>query len=230
MQQISKINNFSEGRLKVIHATENPELYIMEYKKDAPLANGEAINWSAEKASIACEVSCILFERLQKMGVANHFVKKISEYELVVSKLHMAPLEVVARNVIGGGLARRLGLEEGIPIFEPIFEYYYKNLELGNPFVNSDHIRILDIMSQMHTAELKEIAFSVNACLTKIFKEVGITLVAVKCEYGLDSNGNVVLADEISPDSCRLWDGEKRVNLGNSLEGFRLVLKRLSGK
>ena len=227
-----------EGKAKSIYKTNNPDTYLMEYKNTIVTNRGQKRDEILGKGKVNSEISAILFEKVNYIDVKTQFIRTFSDTEQLIRKLYIIPLEVVVRNYIAGSLVRRLGLEEGTPLYEPILEFYYKDDELGDPMINSDHIRILDIISQEHEGEIKEIAFMVNETLTQVFTKIGITLVDAKLEFGLDIHGNIVLADEISPDTCRLWDaktGRKldkdvyRRDLGDIMPGYEEVLTRLKG-
>ena len=176
---------------------------------------------------------------LQKNGIASHFVKRLSENEQLVKKVDIIPIEVVTRNIAAGSLAKRLGLAEGTPLKRTIVEFYYKDDALGDPMITTEHIDVLDIATAEEVQELYDKALQVNEVLRPIFAEVGVTLVDFKLEFGRDQEGNVLLADEISPDTCRLWDAQTnqkldkdvfRRDLGNLTEVYEIILRKLGGK
>ncbi|MCL2400091.1 MAG: phosphoribosylaminoimidazolesuccinocarboxamide synthase [Defluviitaleaceae bacterium] len=236
MAVLEKTQMLSDGKDKTIYNTTDPDIYLMEFKNSVTTNDGEKRDEITGKGHVNNEISSLLFERINGIDIKTHFIKKISDTEQLIKKLYIIPIEVVVRNYIAGSLVRRLGLDEGTPLYEPILEFYYKDDELGDPMINTDHIRILDIISQETEGEIKEIAFMVNETLNQIFSRIGITLVDVKLEFGLDIKGNIILADEITPDTCRLWDietGKKldkdiyRRNMGDMMLGYREVLSRL---
>lgn len=184
------------------------------------------------------EISSLIFANLQEMGVESHFIRKISETEQLVKQVSIIPLEVVTRNVIAGSLAKRLGIEEGTPLKKPVVEFYYKNDELGDPIITEDHIEILGIASLEEVNLLRKKAIKINEVLLELFLQLGIRLVDFKLEFGKDANGEILLADEISPDTCRLWDvktNEKldkdvfRRDLGDLKTVYTEILNRLKG-
>lgn len=235
---VEKTQMLFDGKDKVLYNTTDPDVFLMEFKDSVTANDGKERDLIKGKGKVNNEISSLIFERINHFDIKTHYIKKISDTEQLIKKLYIIPLEVVVRNYIAGSLVRRLGLDEGTPVYEPILEFYYKDDELGDPMINTDHIRILDIISQEHEGEIKEIAFMVNETLTQMFSKVGITLVDVKLEFGLDIKGNIILADEITPDTCRLWDattGRKldkdvyRWKLGDVMIGYNEVLNRLKG-
>jgi phosphoribosylaminoimidazole-succinocarboxamide synthase len=233
MQKGSKIY---EGKAKEIFSTDDGGLLWVAYKDSVTAFNGEKKDTMPGKGRLNNEISSMLFGRLKEKGMQSHFVKKLSDTEQLVKKVDIIPLEVVVRNIIAGSIAKRLGLEEGRALETPIVEFFYKNDSLNDPLVTCDHIRILGIAGDAQVKKLREMALAVNMVLGHIFKEAGITLVDFKLEFGTDGAGNILLADEISPDTCRLWDtqtGQKldkdvyRRNLGDMLPGYEAVLERL---
>ncbi|MCT8136627.1 phosphoribosylaminoimidazolesuccinocarboxamide synthase [Anaerobacillus sp. CMMVII] len=227
-----------EGKAKKIYGTENPEVLWVEYKDEATAFNGEKKDTIAGKSRLNNLISTQIFEALKEAGVNNHFLEKLSDTEQLVRKVTIIPLEVVVRNVTAGSLANRLGLEEGIQLEEAIIELYFKDDALGDPLINDDHIRFLKIATPDQLKEIRGIALRVNQFLQKLFKEVNVRLVDFKLEFGVTNEGEILLADEISPDTCRLWDmdtNEKfdkdlfRRNLGSLTEGYEEILTRLGG-
>lgn len=181
----------------------------------------------------------MIFNKLKEHGIDSHFVEQISDHEQLVKKVDIIPIEVVVRNIAAGSLAKRLGVEEGTPLKRTIVEFYYKDDALGDPFINNDHIDILGIASKEEVDKLYELGLKVNSVLQPIFEEVSVILVDFKLEFGRDSEGNVLLADEISPDTCRLWDAETkqkldkdvfRRDLGSLTEVYEIILSRLGGQ
>lgn len=191
------------------------------------------------KGNLNNRITTLIFEKLQAAGIASHFVKRLSDNEQLVRNVDIIPIELVVRNIAAGSLAKNLGLEEGTPLKRPIVEYYYKNDDLGDPLITTEHIDILDIATPEEVQALYDGGLAVNEVLRLIFEEVGIILVDFKLEFGRDAEGNVLLADEISPDTCRLWDAETkrkpdkdvfRRNLGSLTEVYEIILKKLGGK
>ncbi|MEK4627012.1 MAG: phosphoribosylaminoimidazolesuccinocarboxamide synthase [Solibacillus sp.] len=228
-----------EGKAKRLYATQDPEILFVEYKDSATAFNGEKKAEIAGKGNLNNQITTLIFEKLQANGIASHFVKRLSENEQLVRKVEIIPIEVVTRNIAAGSLAKRLGLEEGTPLNRPIVEFYYKDDALGDPLITTEHIDVIGLATREEVKDLYEKALHVNEVLRPIFAEVGVTLVDFKLEFGRDANGNVLLADEISPDTCRLWDSETnqkldkdvfRRNLGNITEVYEIILNKLGGK
>ncbi|MFD2615879.1 MULTISPECIES: phosphoribosylaminoimidazolesuccinocarboxamide synthase [Terrilactibacillus] len=196
-----------EGKAKKIYDTENPELLHVQYKDEATAFNGKKKATLPGKGRLNNLICSKLFEELKDHGIESHFVKRLTETDQLVKAVKIIPLEVVVRNVVAGSLSKRLGIEEGVKIKEPIIEWYYKNDELGDPMINDDHISMLSIATPEQLEDIRRQALSVNQVLIQLFDDIDITLVDFKLEFGtLTTTGKVVLADEISPDTCRLWD------------------------
>lgn len=227
-----------EGKAKRLYATENPEILYVQYKDSATAFNGEKKAEIEGKGTLNNRITTLIFEKLASAGIASHFVKQLSPSEQLVKKVEIIPIEVVVRNIAAGSLAKRLGMEEGAPLPRPIVEYYYKDDDLGDPHITTEHIDVLDIATEKEVATLYAEALRVNEVLRPIFEQVGVTLIDFKLEFGRDSEGNVLLADEISPDTCRLWDTETkqkldkdvfRRDLGNLTDVYEIILERLGG-
>lgn len=228
-----------EGKAKRLYQTDDSEVLFVEYKDSATAFNGEKKAEIAGKGNLNNQITTVIFEKLQANGIASHFVKRISDNEQLVRKVDIIPIEVVTRNIAAGSLAKRLGSEEGTPLKRPIVEFYYKDDALGDPLITTEHIDILDIATPQEVQDLYDKALHVNEVLRPIFAEVGVTLVDFKLEFGRDAEGNVLLADEISPDTCRLWDAESkqkldkdvfRRDLGSLTEVYEIILNKLGGK
>lgn len=227
-----------EGKAKKVYATEDPELYIVSYKDDATAFNGLKKGTIVGKGVINNQVSNFLMEGLEKTGIPTHLVRQLSERDTLVKKVKIVPLEVIVRNIAAGSLAKRLGLEEGTKMSAPVLEYCYKDDALGDPMVNEYHIRAMNIATDKELAQIADYSFRVNDYLISRFAAIGITLVDFKIEFGRTSDGTIILADEISPDTCRLWDtatGDKldkdrfRRDLGHVEEAYTEIRKRLMG-
>ncbi|MFF5996487.1 phosphoribosylaminoimidazolesuccinocarboxamide synthase [Lysinibacillus sp. KU-BSD001] len=228
-----------EGKAKRLYATENPEILFVEYKDSATAFNGEKKEDIVGKGVLNNRITTLIFEKLQAAGIASHFVQRISDNEQLVKKVDIIPIELVVRNIAAGSLAKRLGLEEGTPLKRPIVEYYYKNDDLGDPHITTEHIDVLGIATPEEVQALYDGGLQVNEVLRPIFSDVGVELIDFKLEFGRDVNGHVLLADEISPDTCRLWDTKTkqkldkdvfRRNLGSLTEVYEIILTRLGGK
>ncbi|MFX3672951.1 MAG: phosphoribosylaminoimidazolesuccinocarboxamide synthase [Paenisporosarcina sp.] len=228
-----------EGKAKRLYATEQEDILFVEYKNSATAFNGEKKAEIEGKGVLNNRITTLIFEKLKEYGIDSHFVERISDNEQLVRKVDIIPIEVVVRNIAAGSLAKRLGVEEGTPLKRTIVEFYYKDDALGDPFINNDHIDILGIATKAEVETLYQLGLKVNGVLQPIFEEVGVILVDFKLEFGRDKDGNVLLADEISPDTCRLWDAETkqkldkdvfRRNLGSLTEVYEIILARLGGK
>ncbi|OEH85199.1 phosphoribosylaminoimidazolesuccinocarboxamide synthase [Desulfuribacillus stibiiarsenatis] len=228
-----------EGKAKRIYQTNEEGIYWVEYKDDATAFNGAKKGQIANKGFLNNKISALFFQLLKKHGIENHFVQSISENEQLIRKVEIVKVEVVVRNVAAGSLAKRLGLEEGTELPHTIVEFYYKDDALNDPFINDDHISILKLATPEQIVEMKSQALKVNQVLRQFMKELGILLVDFKLEFGIDVEGKILLADEISPDTCRFWDAvtkEKldkdrfRQDLGGVEEAYQEILKRLEAQ
>ncbi|WHY01040.1 phosphoribosylaminoimidazolesuccinocarboxamide synthase [Neobacillus sp. DY30] len=228
-----------EGKAKRIFSTEDEQTVLIEYKDSATAFNGQKKADITGKGRLNNEITSLLFLKLQAKGIPSHFIKRISETEQLVKRVTIIPLEVVVRNIAAGSLSKRLGIEEGKELTKPLVEFYLKNDDLGDPLLTTDHIYELNIATKEELATLKENALKINTVLSSFFNELGINLIDFKLEFGKDADGSILLADEISPDTCRLWDkktNEKldkdvfRRDLGSLTEAYETILARLGGK
>ena len=236
---MEKKEQLYEGKAKKVYATENPELYIVSYKDDATAFNGEKKGTIVGKGSINNRMTNMLMQVLEKKGVPTHFVEELNDRETVVKKVSIVPLEVIIRNISAGSFAKRFGVEEGIVFDEPTIEFSYKNDELGDPLMNAYHAIALKLATREEIETIKKMAFTVNDTLKAYFLGLNIKLVDFKIEFGRLSDGTIVLADEISPDTCRLWDKDNnekldkdrfRRDLGGTEEAYQEVMRRLMGE
>jgi len=227
-----------EGKAKRIYATENEEIVLVQYKDSATAFNGEKKATITGKGRLNNEITSLLFLKLKERGIESHFVERVSEIEQLVKKVSIIPLETVVRNVAAGSFSKRLGVEEGKALKVPIVEFYLKDDDLGDPLVTVDHILELNLATEEEIAVLRKKALEVDAVLSSFFAELGIRLIDFKLEFGKDSQGQILLADEISPDTCRLWDKETnekldkdvfRRDLGSLTDAYETILKRLGG-
>jgi phosphoribosylaminoimidazole-succinocarboxamide synthase len=227
-----------EGKAKRIFKTDDEQIVLIEYKDSATAFNGQKKADITGKGRLNNEITSLLFLKLKEQGIESHFIERISEIEQLVKKVDIIPLEVVVRNIAAGSLSKRLGIEEGKELSQPIVEFYLKNDDLGDPLLTVDHIFELNVATADEVAILKEKALSINTVLTSFFAELGIRLIDFKLEFGKDFEGKILLADEISPDTCRLWDektNEKldkdvfRRDLGSLTEAYETILARLGG-
>lgn len=227
-----------EGKAKRLWATENPDTLRMEFKDDATAFNGEKKAQFENKGRLNNAISTLIYEMLEKKGVPTHFVKSIDETNVEVRKVEILMIEVIVRNIAAGSFCKRTGMKEGHVFGEPIVEFSYKSDELGDPLINDDYVREMQLASPEDLAHLRKSARQVNELLCEFFAKCGLKLVDFKLEFGrlVSDPETIVLADEISPDSCRLWDlktGEKmdkdrfRRDLGNVMEAYTEVLGRV---
>lgn len=225
-----------EGKAKKVYATDDPDLLIVSYKDDATAFNGAKRGTIEGKGVINNRMSNILMRYLETKGVPTHFVEEISDRDTIVKKVSIVPLEVIVRNISAGSFSKRYGVEEGIVFDAPTVEFSYKNDDLGDPLINDDHAIALKLATEDEIRKIKEYSLTVNSELKKLWSECGVTLVDFKLEFGRLSDGTIVLADEISPDTCRLWDsatGEKldkdrfRRDLGGVEDAYQTIMGRL---
>ena len=225
-----------EGKAKKVYATDDPNLVIVSYKDDATAFNGLKKGTIAGKGVINNQMSNLLMQMLEKAGVPTHFVKELSERETLVKKVQIVPLEVIVRNLSAGSFAKRYGVEEGIAFAEPTLEFSYKNDDLGDPLLNASHALALGLATKDEIAQIEKMALKVNELLKARFARANITLVDFKLEFGRLPDGTIVLADEISPDTCRFWDStthEKldkdrfRRDLGGVEDAYNEVMRRV---
>ncbi|MDF2608267.1 MAG: phosphoribosylaminoimidazolesuccinocarboxamide synthase [Bacillales bacterium] len=235
---MNKGNLLYEGKAKKIFSTNEPEYYWVEYKDSATAFNGEKKEDFIGKGALNNKITSLIFSRLSEAKIPNHFERQISETEQIVKKVTIIPVELVVRNIVAGSLSKRLGITEGNKIEKPIIEFYYKNDDLGDPLINEDHIKMLNLANDEIICKMKSLAHSINSVLQDLFSESSVNLVDFKLEFGLTTTGNLILADEISPDTCRLWDketGEKldkdvfRRGIGKLTDAYEEILKRLGG-
>ena len=236
---MTKLEQLYEGKAKKVFKTDDENLYIVDYKDDATAFNGAKKGTIAGKGVINNIMSNHMFQLLEKQGVPTHFVEQLSERETVVKKVSIVPLEVIIRNISAGSFAKRYGVNEGIVFDQPTIEFSYKNDDLGDPLINDYHAMALKLATAEEIETIKKMAFKVNEVMKAYFDTLNVTLVDFKLEFGKTDDGTIILADEISPDTCRLWDkdtGEKldkdrfRRDLGNVEEAYQEILRRLTGK
>ena len=233
---MQKLEQLYEGKAKKVFKTDDPELLIVDYKDDATAFNGLKKGSIAGKGVINNQMSNRLMAKLEKAGVPTHFVQELSPRETLVKKVSIVPLEVIVRNLSAGSFAKRYGVEEGIVFDAPTIEFSYKNDELGDPLLNSYHALALKLATAEEIDTIKRYAFQVNDFLKALWAECGVILVDFKLEFGRLADGSIVLADEISPDTCRLWDEKTqekldkdrfRRDLGGVEDAYAEIMKRL---
>lgn len=225
-----------EGKAKKVFRTDKEDLLIVDYKDDATAFNGQKKGQILGKGAVNNVMANIIFQMLEEKGIPTHFVEQLSERETLVKAVRILPLEVIIRNVTAGSFSKRYGVEEGRLLARPILEFSYKNDDLGDPLINDDHILALELATEEELAMVRKYAFMVNDALKEFFLEKGLRLIDFKIEFGKTADGTILLADEISPDTCRLWDvvtNEKmdkdrfRRDLGNVEETYQEVLSRM---
>lgn len=225
-----------EGKAKKVFRTDKEDLLIVDYKDDATAFNGQKKGQILGKGAVNNVMANIIFQMLEEKGIPTHFVEQLSERETLVKAVRILPLEVIIRNMTAGSFSKRYGVEEGRILARPILEFSYKNDDLGDPLINDDHILALELATEEELAMVRKYAFMVNDALKEFFLEKGLKLIDFKIEFGKTADGTILLADEISPDTCRLWDvvtNEKmdkdrfRRDLGNVEETYQEVLSRM---
>ena len=235
---MKKLEQIYEGKAKKVFATDDPGIVIVDYKDDATAFNGLKKGTIAGKGVVNNKVSNHFFRLLESHGIPTHYVEQLSDRETAVRRVQILPVEVIVRNRAAGSFSKRMGVEEGTTLACPILEYSYKNDEQGDPFINSYYIRALNIATDEEMEQVKTLSFRINDILSAYLDGLGIELIDFKLEFGR-FEGKVILADEISPDTCRFWDkatGKKldkdrfRRDLGEVEEAYREIIRRLMGE
>ena len=239
IEKVEKKEHMYEGKAKKIFATNDPSLVIMEYKDSATAFNGEKKGTIDNKGVMNNTISNSLFEMLGAKGIPTHFVKQLSEREVLCKKVSIVPLEVIVRNVAAGSFSKRLGIPEGSALKTTIFEISYKDDSLGDPLINDYHAVAIGAATWDELKTIYDITSKINEILKSFFLDLGIKLIDFKLEFGKDSEGNIILADEISPDTCRFWDAKTnekldkdrfRRDMGNVKEAYVEILNRITKK
>ena len=233
---MKKLEQVYEGKAKKVFKTDDENLFIVDYKDDATAFNGLKKGTIAGKGAINNRMTNSMMQLLEQHGIPTHFVKELSERETLVKRVKIVPIEVIVRNVAAGSLAKRLGLAEGTRLKSTVLEYSYKNDDLGDPMINEYHVYAMGLATKEELEKIAAYSFKINEIMTEFFHEIGVDLIDFKLEYGITNDGTLVLADEISPDTCRFWDvktGEKldkdrfRRDLGGVEEAYQEMMKRL---
>lgn len=225
-----------EGKAKQLFQTDDPDIVWVEYLNQATALNGAKKDQISGKGELNNQITGLIFDFLKSKGINNHYIKRLSANEQLIQSVEIIPLEVVVRNVAAGSFSKRLDIPEGSPLKFPIVEFYYKNDELDDPIVIDDHIMTLELATEVELAQLRRMALEVNESLIELFDSIDITLIDFKLEFGRQKDGSILLADEVSPDTCRLWDKKTnehldkdiyRRDLGDIIPVYQEVLNRL---
>lgn len=235
---MEKLGLLYQGKAKKLFTTDDPEILWVEYLNQATAGNGAKKEHIAGKAELNNRITTLIFDELKRVGINSHLVKQISPTEQLVRKMTMVPLEIVQRNIAAGSFSKRLGVSEGTRLRQPVLEYYYKSDPLNDPFINDDDILALNLATPDQLKKISNLARSINTRLTELFARIDVQLVDFKIEMGTTSDGTLLLADEITPDTCRLWDLRAqtrqrldkdifRQNLGSILPAYHEILDRL---
>ena len=233
---MQKLEQIYEGKAKKVYSTEDPNLVIVDYKDDATAFNGLKKGTIVGKGVINNQMTNRLMAKMEKAGIPTHFVEELSERETLVKRVEIVPLEVIIRNISAGSFAKHYGVEEGIVFDAPTIEFSYKNDDLGDPLINEYHALALKLASKEEIEQIKKYAFAVNDVLKAFWSECGVTIVDFKLEFGRTSDGTIVLADEIAPDPCRLWDSKThekldkdrfRRDMGGVEDAYSEIMRRL---
>ncbi len=236
---MKQLDMLYEGKAKQVFATDDKDLIVIHYKDDATAFNGIKKAQISKKGILNNEITTILFDELIKEGIPTHFVKKLNDRDQLCKKVKIFPLEVIVRNIIAGSMAKRLDIPEGTKISNTVYELCYKNDKLGDPLINEHHAVALGVASYEELKTIYDLTMKINEILKKIFASINITLVDFKIEFGKTSDGTIVLADEISPDTCRFWDATTndkldkdrfRRDLGKVIEAYEEILSRLQNR
>ena len=235
MQDVQKLEQIYEGKAKKVFKTSNPDLFIVEYKDDATAFNGAKKGTITGKGVINNKMSNIMFKLLEQNGVKTHFVEELSDRETLVKAVKIVPLEIIIRNIAAGSFSKRYGVEEGVLLKNPTLEFSFKNDELNDPLINNSHITALGIAAEDELKQISDMAYKVNDVMKKFFANIGIKLVDFKIEAG-KFHDKIILADEISPDTCRFWDADTnakldkdrfRRDLGGVEEAYQEIFARI---
>lgn len=235
---MKKLEQIYEGKAKKVFKTDDENLYVIEYKDDATAGNGAKKGTIKGKGVINNEMTCTIYKMLEANGIPTHLVKKLSDTEQLVKAVKIFPLEVIVRNTAAGSMSKRVGIPEGTVLPNPIFEFSYKNDDYGDPFINDDYATAMGLATREEIDQIREYTLKINEILKAFFLERNVNLIDFKVEFGKTADGTILLADEISPDTCRFWDvktGEKldkdrfRRDMGNIEEAYQEMLKRVDG-
>ncbi len=237
MVSMKKLDLLYEGKAKSVYNTDNKDHCIIEFRDDLTALNGARKGSFEGKGGINCFITSFVYEKLAAEGIKTHYIKKISATEILAEKVTIIPLEVIIRNTAAGSFAKKYGVQEGDSLLSPVLEFSYKNDELNDPLINESQAMALGIATKEQIETISLISFKINECLKQIFRAVGLMLIDFKIEFGVSENGEIILADEVSQDTCRLWDIETkekldkdlfRFNQGNVKEAYSELFRRFS--
>lgn len=239
---MSEPEKLYEGKAKIIYPTAAPEVLLTYFKDDATAFNAQKRGTITGKGAINCTISSKIFQRLEREGIPTHFIDQPEPNQMRVRRVTIVPVEVVVRNIAAGSLCKQTGLPQGKALKPPLVEFFYKNDALGDPLLTVERLLVMELATKEQVEQLRDMALRINELLKEIFHECGITLVDFKLEFGIDSDGKLLLADEISPDTCRLWDEAEadpqkrvmdkdrfRLDLGQVEAAYERVLERILG-
>jgi phosphoribosylaminoimidazole-succinocarboxamide synthase len=235
---VQQLEQMYEGKAKVVYKTDNPVLLIQHFKDSATAFDGKKKGEIKDKGVANAAIASKLFGVLEDAGIRTHFHEMLNERDMLMDNLKMIQLEAVVRNIAAGSLAKRLGYEEGVELKKPVVEFYYKRDDLGDPIITCQHVQELGLVTEEEFKAIRALSFKINDIMRDFFKARGLDLIDMKLEFGWDKDGNIILGDEISPDTCRFWDSETghrldkdrfRRDLGGVEEAYEEVLKRVTG-
>lgn len=238
-KEVKQGDKLYEGKAKIVYATNNPALLIQHFKDSATAFDGKKKGEIRDKGVANAAISTKLFTLLESAGIATHFEDMLNDRDMLIDNLNMIKMEAITRNIAAGSLAKRLGYEEGTPLKKPVVEFYYKRDDLGDPIITCQHVMELELIDEAGFKQIRDLSFKINEILTEYFDGIGLKLIDMKMEFGYDQDGNILLGDEISPDTCRFWDKETnekldkdrfRRDLGGVEEAYAEVLRRVTGK
>ena len=236
---MEKLDLLYEGKAKKVFKTDDPDALIVDYKDDATAFNGEKKGTITGKGVVNNRMTNSMFKMLEKQGIPTHYIEELSDRETLVKKVEIVPLEVIVRNVAAGSFSKKLGIEEGFELKCPTLEFSYKDDALGDPMINDYYAVAIGAATRDEVNKISEYALKINDIMKRFFKEIGIDLIDFKIEFGKTADGTILLADEISPDSCRLWDVDTnqkydkdvfRQDIGDLIETYKAVLARMQNK
>ncbi|WP_353892956.1 phosphoribosylaminoimidazolesuccinocarboxamide synthase [Proteinivorax hydrogeniformans] len=236
---MKKLEELYRGKAKKVYYTDDKDILWLEYTDALTAGDGDKVGSEQDKGKLNNKISALLFDYLKEQNVDNHFVKQISDNEMLVKKVEILPVEVVIRNYAAGSICRRLGLEQKMEMPFPLVEFFYKNDDLKDPLINKEHIKLMNLATEQQVEKMEEISLKVNEILKQLFDDINVVLVDYKLEFGVTNDGKLILSDEISPDTCRLWDKETlesldkdifRQDKGSVMDKYTEIYDRIKGR